>query len=279
MYHKHGFIICNLCKSAIPWNYLCHHLDTEWIFQPIYALGSEVAHDLQLLPSHRRSFDGTLEDSIQREIGKLVKNPKFLTSEQWVKVPKTQSAVEGIAMFEGVYCSNCKKSVQGSLEKIVCKCGNPLEPSIVQCLAYHWNECKQWFQISTLKTPSAKPSTIGTSLMSPEQLIESKLQAFSNYMTVESPSISPVLIQLGLDNFCQMMWKHPSFPSIWNSIKQFPKRKQRLQKLVFRTAMKDYDQLTTGHTSLKQLIFSNRRSVPSSLVLGKLDLNSLFSLA
>jgi hypothetical protein len=45
-YHTDGFIICTLCKSAVPWNYLQAHLKTEWILQPMYFPGAETAHDI-----------------------------------------------------------------------------------------------------------------------------------------------------------------------------------------------------------------------------------------
>ena len=193
-------------------------------------------------------------------------------------MPETCSAIEGVATFEGVYCSRCEKSTPG-LVKTRCRCGNPLEPSTVQCLAYHWRECQQWFRVSTPKTPPAKHlSTADRASMIVEQLGSSKVQMLASYsytMAHTPPPPSPILSQLGLDVFCQTMWKHATFPSIWKCIEQWPQAKVKLEQLVFRTAIKDFDQLSTSNSSLKQLVFSNRRSVATLPISDYMNLTCL----
>ena len=274
VYHTHGFIICTICKSAIPWNYLQSHLNMEWILQPIYAPGAKTAHTMELRPNHKRFVDKDLGDLIKKEINGLIENPKFLVSRPWIKMPKICSAVEGVAIFEGGYCSECEESVYMGPERTKCGCGNPLEPSTVQCIAYHWKECQQWFQVPTsTDLPTNHQSAIGLPAATARQLRGSKVQMLASYSTPEaSLPLNPVLSRLGLDTFCQMMWKHPTFPSIWKGITQWPQAKVKLEKLAFRTAIEDYNKLLTSNPSFKQLVFSNRRYVVIIPILNELNL-------
>ena len=261
VYHLEGFIICTLCGSAIPWNYLHSHLEMEWIVQPVYAPGVKVAHCIQLRANHQRVIDKNLEANIANEIRGFTKHPDFIESRPWVEMPETRSAIEGVAIFEGVYCSQCKISAQGQ-DGGVCKCGNILQPATVQCLAYHWKECQQWFRVSTPTNPPQYPSAQDPIQLTVEQLRVLKIQLLSSFMKDERPSPLPqVLTKLGLDTFCHKMWGHKAFLSIWNGIEQWPQEKVNLEHLVIKTAVKDYKKLLTAHSSLKQLVFSNRWSV------------------
>jgi hypothetical protein len=250
----------------------------EWILYPIYAQGAETAHDMQLQPKHKRSADKDLEVSIKKEIKAATKSTNFLTSKPWVKMPETCSAVEGVAMFKGVYCSQCKKSAQGGLGSGTCKCGNPLQLATVQCLAYHWRECQQWFRVST--PPVQYPSGLGPAVSTVGELRGSKIRMLSDFITAaEPPPLNPVLSWLGLDAFCTKAWGHPTFSYIWEGIKQQPQAKVKLECIVFKTAIKDYKELTTAHPTLKQLVFSNRRFVASLHVPDELIVTDLSSLA
>jgi len=273
VYHLDGFIICTLCGSAIPWNHLRSHLEIEWIDQPSYAPGAKVAHCTQLRPNHQRVVNTNLEADVEEEIRGLTRHPSFLESQPWVEMPETCSAVEGVAMFEGVYCSQCKISTQGQGSS-VCKCGTSLQPATVQCLAYQWKECQQWFRVST-PTDSSPQYLSGQDAiqLTVKQLRDPKIQLLSSFMKDEKPSPLPqVLTRLGLDAFCHKIWEDETFLSIWNGIEQWPQEKVDLKYLVIKTAVNDYTKLLTAHPSLKQLVFSNRWSVyfllaPSNLII------------
>ena len=100
------------------------------------------------------------------------------------------------------------------------------------------------------------------------ELRGSKIKMLSDFITANKPPPSnPVLSQLGLDLFCRNAWEHKTFTYIHKGIEQWPQIKVKLKHIVFKTAISDYEQLTTAHPSLKQLVFSNRRSVISCLYL------------
>jgi len=262
VYHLDDFIICILCGSAIPWNYLRSHLEMEWIDQPAYAPGIKIAHCTQLRANHLRVVDADLEADIEKEIRELTKCPGFLESRPWVKMPETCSAMEGIAMFEGVYCSQCKISARGQ-DDGTCKCGKTLQPATVQCLAYHWRECQRWFRVSTPANPPPQYLSAKDPIqLTVKQLRVLKIQLLSGFIEDRKPSPLPqVLTRLGLDTFCHKIWEHKSFLSIWKGIEQWPQGKVALKHLVIETAVKDYKKLLTANPSLKQLAFSNRWSV------------------
>lgn len=263
VYHTHGFIICTICQSGVPWNYLHSHLKEEWMMQPVYNPGVEVAHDLQLRPKHGRVVTKDLSVSIQKEIGAIVKDAKFLTSEVWKKTLESHSVVEGVAKFLGSYCSKCKKIAQGDVGSGICKCGNILQLAIIQSVAYHWREHKKWLLISTLSGTSAKhPPGLNLEASAVEQLQGSKIRVLSEFITSQSPtSLDPVLSRLGLIAFCHQMWAHSSFSDVQEGLVKQSAKKRKLEDVVFKIAIKDYFSLATAHPTLKQLVFSNRRFV------------------
>ena len=98
-------------------------------------------------------------------------------------------------------------------------------------------------------------------------------------MAEEPPSLNPVLSRLGLDAFCCGAWEHITFLHIWEGIEKRPLPKVKLECIVFKTAIKDYQDLTTAHPLLKQLVFSNRRFVTSLPEPDELIVTVLISLA
>jgi len=94
----------------------------------------------------------------------------------------------------------------------------------------------------------------------------SKIKMLSEFITSNNPpSSNPVLSQLGLDQFCHEAWEHKTFSYIQKGIEQWPQKKVKLRDIVLKTAINDYEKLVTAHPSLKQKVFSNRRSVISCL--------------
>jgi len=249
----------------------------EWIPQPIYAPGAKTAHSLKLRPNHKRVVDKNLETSIEEEIKGLIMNPKLLTQDSWIKRPQTDGAIDGVAIFQGVHCPQCKKSAPANPGDRkchrICKCKKPLEPSTVQSVAYHWAGCLEWFQVPAPleKYPSATDPVTETV----DQLRSWKIQLLAGYITAQAPLPNPVLLRLGLNAFCQIMWGHPTFSAMWEGIKQWPQAKVELQLLVFKTVVEDYNQLITSNPTFKQLVFSNRRYVSILPISDGLNLISL----